>query len=95
MHGNSVGARRRSALSRPRPLLEAAIHGFQPFERIEELQACLSNHVRMRGELFGMLDRKSDSVDGYSRLVGHLEFNRRRARMNIGLDLFKNLMYCL
>jgi hypothetical protein len=75
--------------------LEAAIHRFQSLERIEQLQTGLSNRVGTRRKLFGVPDRKFDSVDGDSRLVGHLEFNRRRARMNIGLDLFKNLMHCL
>ena len=91
---NSVPHRRRTGLPSTRPLLEPAIHRFKAFERIEQLQTGLSNCVRARRELLGVLDRKFDTVDGDSRLVGHLEFNRRRARMNIGLDLFKNLMHC-
>jgi hypothetical protein len=75
--------------------LEATLHRFQSFERIEQLQASFSNRVRTRRELLGVFDGKFDSVDGDSRLVGHLEFNWRRARLNIGLDLFKNLMHCL
>jgi hypothetical protein len=44
--------------------LDAALHRFQAFERIEQLQAGFSDHVCTIGELLGVLDREFDSVDG-------------------------------
>jgi hypothetical protein len=64
-------------------------------DRIKELEAKLTHLVSTRRKLLRVVDREFDSVDGHSCLIGHLEFNRRRARLNIGFDLFKNLMHCL
>ena len=55
--------------------LEPAIDGFQPLQRVQELQADVSHLIRTRRELLRVLDGKPYAVDGNTRLVRHLELH--------------------
>jgi hypothetical protein len=78
-----------------RTRLKATVNRLKPIQCVKQLYSCLAHLLGLRAELLRVLDRESDSIHRYSRLVGHLEFNRSRARLDIGFDLFKDLMHCL
>jgi hypothetical protein len=73
--------------------LEAALHRFQAFERIKQLQAGFLDQIRARRELLGVLDREFDSIDGDTYLIRHLEFYAGRPRIHSMVDSLKNLTH--
>jgi hypothetical protein len=73
--------------------LEPAIDGFQPLQRVQELEANVSHLIDPRRELLSMSDGKLDAVDGHTRLVRHFELHGSRLRPGPRLNQFKVLFH--
>jgi hypothetical protein len=56
--------RGRGAPSRPQPLLEATVHRFQAFKRVEQLEAGFAHLIRSGSKLLGAFDGKADTIHG-------------------------------
>ena len=74
-----------------RSFLKPAIDGFQPLQRVQELEADVSHLIRTRRELLRVLDGKPYAVDGNTRLVRHLELHCCGLALRPSLNQFKDL----
>jgi hypothetical protein len=90
MAGQSVKSRH---ATKSRPLLEAPISGFEPFQCVEELKPGISHSVSAGRELLGVLNRESDAIHSHTSLVGNFELNRGGPRIHFFLDRLKNLAH--